>query len=140
MRPHQLNKELETYIHDLSTVGSSSWNRLFDETITGLEFNVSNEIMGIEATLNLLTDPSREKRKLAAKELANVFKKNIKIFSRIHNTLAKEKAINDRWRKMPSPQYSRHLSNHVEPEVVEALKDAVVNAVSYTHLTLPTKA
>tara|TARA_Y100000739_G_C20603428_1_gene464142 strand:+ start:719 stop:2545 length:1827 start_codon:yes stop_codon:yes gene_type:complete len=128
MRPHQLNKELETYIHDLSTVGSSSWNRLFDETITGLEFNVSNEIMGIEATLNLLTDPSREKRKLAAKELANVFKKNIKIFSRIHNTLAKEKAINDRWRKMPSPQYSRHLSNHVEPEVVEALKDAVVNA------------
>jgi len=128
MRSHQLNKELELYIHDLSTVGSSSWNRLFDETITSLEFKVSDKVMGLEAALNLLTDPNRKKRELISKELAKVFKKNIKIFSRIHNTLAKEKSINDKWRKMPSPQHSRHLSNHVEPEVVTALRDAVVNA------------
>ena len=128
MRPHQLNKELELYIHDLSTVGSSSWNRLFDETITGLEFRISEEVMGIETVLNLLTDSNRKKRELASRELARVFKKNIKIFSRIHNTLAKEKSINDKWRKMLSPQHSRHLSNHVEPEVVNALKEAVVGA------------
>ena len=128
MRSHQLNKELELYIHDLSTVGSSSWNRLFDETITGLEFKISEEVMGIETVLNLLTDSNRKKRELASRELARVFKKNIKIFSRIHNTLAKEKSINDKWRKMLSPQHSRHLSNHVEPEVVNALKEAVVGA------------
>ena len=128
MRSHQLNKELELYIHDLSTVGSSSWNRLFDETITGLEFRISEEVMGIETVLNLLTDSNRKKRELASRELARVFKKNIKIFSRIHNTLAKEKSINDKWRKMLSPQHSRHLSNHVEPEVVNALKEAVVDA------------
>jgi oligoendopeptidase F len=29
---------------------------------------------------------------------------------------------------MPTPQTGRHLSNHVEPEVVEALRDAVVAA------------
>ena len=128
MRSHQLNKELELYIHDLSTVGSSSWNRLFDETITSLEFRISEEVMGIETVLNLLTDSNRKKRELASRELARVFKKNIKIFSRIHNTLAKEKSINDKWRKMLSPQHSRHLSNHVEPEVVNALKEAVVSA------------
>ena len=128
MRSHQLNKELELYIHDLSTVGSSSWNRLFDETITSLEFRISEEVMGIETVLNLLTDSNRKKRELASRELARVFKKNIKIFSRIHNTLAKEKSINDKWRKMVSPQHSRHLSNHVEPEVVNALKEAVVGA------------
>ncbi|NQV66893.1 MAG: oligoendopeptidase F, partial [Rhodobacteraceae bacterium] len=33
-----------------------------------------------------------------------------------------------RWRKMPSPQTARHLSNNVEPEVVEALRNAVVAA------------
>ena len=66
MRPHQLSEQLEHYIHDLSTVGSSSWNRLFDETISGLEFKVSNETMGIESTLNLLTDTDREKRKSAS--------------------------------------------------------------------------
>jgi oligoendopeptidase F len=42
--------------------------------------------------------------------------------------LAKEKEIHDRWRKMPSAQTGRHLSNHVEPEVVEALRNAVVAA------------
>jgi len=128
MRPHQLSEQLEHYIHDLSTVGSSSWNRLFDETISGLEFKISNETLGIEATLNLLTDPDRAKREAASVELAKVFNKNIKIFTRIHNTLAKEKSIQDKWRKMPTPQYGRHLSNHVEPEVVQALRDAVVNA------------
>ncbi len=45
-----------------------------------------------------------------------------------HNTLAKEKEVEDRWRKMPTPQTGRHLSNHVEPEVVEALRNAVVAA------------
>jgi oligoendopeptidase F len=57
-----------------------------------------------------------------------VFGKNIKLFARVHNTLAKEKEIHDRWRKMPTPQHGRHLSNHVEPEVVEALRNAVVAA------------
>ena len=42
--------------------------------------------------------------------------------------LAKEKEIEDRWRKMPSPQAGRHLANHVEAEVVEALRNAVVAA------------
>ncbi|MEO0381035.1 MAG: M3 family oligoendopeptidase, partial [Pseudomonadota bacterium] len=41
---------------------------------------------------------------------------------------AKEKEIMDRWRGMPSAQAGRHLSNQVEPEVVEALRNAVVAA------------
>ncbi|HEY0274476.1 MAG TPA: M3 family oligoendopeptidase, partial [Paenirhodobacter sp.] len=53
---------------------------------------------------------------------------NLKIFARVHNTLAKDKEIEDRWRKMPTPQTARHLSNDVEPEVVEALRNAVVAA------------
>jgi len=60
--------------------------------------------------------------------LSKVFGENIKLFSRVHNTLAKEKAIEDQWRNMPTPQTGRHLSNHVEPEVVEALRNAVVAA------------
>jgi oligoendopeptidase F len=60
--------------------------------------------------------------------LAFVFEGQIKLFARVHNTLAKEKEIEDRWRKMPSPQTGRHMSNHVEPEVVEALRNAVVAA------------
>ena len=128
MRPHQLSDELETFLHDESVVGAAAWNRLFDETMAGLMFTVDGEELNLEATLNLLTDPDRSQREAAARALAAVFDKNIKLFARVHNTLAKEKEIHDRWRKMPSPQHGRHLSNHVEPEVVEALRNAVVAA------------
>ncbi len=128
MKPYQLSDELEKFLHDQSTVGAAAWNRLFDEHIAGLSFAVDGEDMGIEATLNLLTEQDRSKREAGARELARVFGENVKLFARVHNTLAKEKEIEDRWRGMPTPQTGRHLSNHVEPEVVEALRNAVVAA------------
>lgn len=128
MRPHQLSDELERFLHDESTVGAAAWNRLFDETMAGLTFTLEGEELNLESTLNLLTDPERPRREAAARALAEVFGRNIKLFARVHNTLAKEKEIHDRWRKMPTPQYGRHLANHVEPEVVEALRNAVVAA------------
>ena len=132
MKNHQLSTELEAFLHDQSVVGTSAWNRLFDETIAGLKFTINNEELNIESTLNLLSDNDRKTRELGAKEVARVLGKNINIFSRITNTLAKEKEIEDRWRKMPSPQFGRHLSNDVEPDVVEALRNAVVNAYPET--------
>ena len=38
MKPYQLSDELERFLHDQSVVGASAWNRLFDETLAGLEF------------------------------------------------------------------------------------------------------
>ena len=128
MKPYQLSDELEKFLHDQSTVGAAAWNRLFDETIAGLSFTVNGQELTIEGTLNLLTEQDRSQREAATRELARVFGQHLKTFSRIHNTLAKEKEIEDRWRGMPTPQLGRHLSNHVEPEVVEALRNAVVAA------------
>ncbi|MFK7874732.1 MAG: M3 family oligoendopeptidase [Paracoccaceae bacterium] len=127
MTPSQLSDELEKFLHDLGVVGDA-WERLFDETIAGLSFNVDGQDLNIEGTLNLLTEQDRATREAASRELAEVFQDNIKTFARVHNTQAKEKEILDRWRGMPSPQMGRHLSNHVEPEVVEALRNAVVAA------------
>jgi oligoendopeptidase F len=109
-------------------VGASAWNRLFDETMAGLSFDVGGEALPLEATLNLLSEPDRARREAGARALAAVFAARLPLFARITNTLAKEKEIEDRWRKLPSPQMARHLSNDVEPEVVAALRDAVVAA------------
>ena len=127
LKPYQLSDELEKFLHDLGVI-DDAWERLFDETIAGLTFEIDGESLNIEGTLNLLTDPDRDQREKGAVELARVFAENIKIFARVHNTQAKEKDIIDRWRGMPTPQTGRHLSNHVEPEVVEALRNAVVAA------------
>ncbi|TKZ19255.1 M3 family oligoendopeptidase [Shimia litoralis] len=127
MKPYQLSDELEKFLHDLGVVGDA-WERLFDETIAGLTFDMEGQELNIEATLNYLTDQDRAKRELAARELARVFAENVKTFARVHNTSAKEKEVIDRWRGMPTAQTGRHLSNDVEPEVVEALRNAVVAA------------
>jgi oligoendopeptidase F len=127
MKPYQLNDEIEKFLHDLGIVGDA-WEKLFDETIAGLTFKIGDESLNIEATLNLLTDQNRENREKATRELARVFNENIKVFTRVHNTQAKEKEIIDRWRGMPTAQMGRHLANQVEPEVVEALRNAVVKA------------
>ncbi|AJE48000.1 M3 family oligoendopeptidase [Celeribacter indicus] len=128
MRPYQLSDELERYEHDMSVVGAAAWNKLFDETIADLKFTVNGETRGIEATTTLMMEQDRSVREAAAREIGRVLGDNVKIFSRVHNTLAKMGQVEDKWRGMPTPQTGRHLANDVEPEVVQALRDAVVAA------------
>jgi len=104
------------------------YNKLFDETVAGLKFTVDGVDMGLEGVADLMSHPERAKREAGVREMARVLGINATLFARVHNTLAKEKAIEDRWRGMPSPQAGRHLSNHVEAEVVDALRNAVVDA------------
>ena len=128
MKPYQLSDEMERFLHDQSVVGATAWNRLFDETIASLVFTIDGEDLPLEAAANKLSEQDRDTREAAAREIARVLRENTSLFARVHNTLAKEKEIEDRWRKMPTPQTGRHLSNHVEAEVVEALRNAVVAA------------
>ena len=57
--------------------------------------------------------------------MAVTFKENLRQFTHITNTLAKDKEISDRWRGFTDVADLRHLSNRVEPEVVDALVTAV---------------
>ncbi|MFL6931680.1 MAG: M3 family oligoendopeptidase, partial [Xanthobacteraceae bacterium] len=50
---------------------------------------------------------------------------NLRTFTHITTTLAKDKEISDRWRGFPDIAAARHLANRVEPEVVDALVAAV---------------
>lgn len=98
MKPYQLSDELEKFLHDQSVVGASAWNRLFDETMAALTFDVDGEEKNLEATLNLLSDTDRKRREVGAKALVKVFSANTPLFARITNTLAKEKEVEDKWR------------------------------------------
>jgi oligoendopeptidase F len=127
-RPYQLEDRVEKLFHEKSATGRSAWNRLFDETIANLRFEVEGEELSIEATLNLLIDPDGEVRRRASEALAKVFKENIRTFTLITNVLAKDKDISDRWRGFADVADARHLSNRVEREVVDALVSAVRDA------------
>ncbi|MBL8567806.1 MAG: M3 family oligoendopeptidase [Phreatobacter sp.] len=127
-KPFQLEDRVEQLFHEKSVTGRAAWNRLFDETIAGLRFEIDGERLPLEPTLNLLQDTAEEKRRAAAEALAATFKDNLRTFSLITNTLAKDKEIADRWRGFEDVADSRHLANRVEREVVDALVAAVREA------------
>src|ERR1700712_2191462 len=124
-KPYQLEDRVEQLFHEKSQSGYSAWNRLFDQTISGLRFKVGTRELGIEPTLNLLQDRAGEKRKAAAQALAKTFKANERTFALVTNTLAKDKEISDRWRGFEDVADARHLNNRVEREVVDALVSSV---------------
>jgi len=124
-KPYQLEDRVEELFHEKSVTGYAAWNRQYDETIAGLRFKVGGKSLSIELALNMLQNADGKKRKAAAQALAKTFKANLRPFTLITNTLAKDKEISDRWRGFKDVASSRHLSNQVEPEVVEALVSAV---------------
>jgi oligoendopeptidase F len=124
-KPYQLEDRIEQLFHEKTVTAYSAWNRLFDATIASLRFKVEGKSLAIEPTLNLLQDRAEAKRKAAANALAHTFKANLRTFALITNTLAKDKEISDRWRGFADIADSRHLSNRVEREVVDALVAAV---------------
>ncbi|HEY1475564.1 MAG TPA: M3 family oligoendopeptidase [Pseudolabrys sp.] len=124
-KPYQLEDRVEELFHEKSITGASAWNRNYDETIASLRFKIGGKPLSIELALNMLQDADGKKRKAAARALTTTFKKNLRSFALITNTLAKDKEISDRWRGFKDVADARHLSNRVEPEVVEALVSAV---------------
>ena len=55
-KPYQLEDRLEQLFHEKSQSGYGAFNRLFDQTISGLRFKVGGKDLAIEPTLNLLQD------------------------------------------------------------------------------------
>ena len=124
-RNHQLSDDLERLLHDKQVAGRSAWNRLFDETIAALRFPLDGEDLTEAEALHRLSSPDRAVREAAGGALATVFRDNIRLFSHITNTLAKDKEIEDRWRRYDRPVSARNRANHIEDEVVDALAAAV---------------
>ncbi|WP_375465454.1 M3 family oligoendopeptidase [uncultured Methylobacterium sp.] len=124
-KPFQLEDRIEKLFLEKSVTANAAWDRLFNETIAALRFPVQGERLPLEPTLNKLQDPDGTVRREAAGALSGVFRENLRVFTLITNTLAKDKEISDRWRGFKDVADARHLSNRVEPEVVAALVDAV---------------
>ncbi|HMD65312.1 MAG TPA: M3 family oligoendopeptidase [Stellaceae bacterium] len=125
LRPHQLSDELEKLLHEKYVAGRAAWVRLFDETIADLRFPFRGRELTEPEALDLLSDKDPEIRREAAQTIGEVLGKNTRTFALISNTLAKDKEIEDRWRRFPRPISSRNLANFVEDEVVDALIAAV---------------
>jgi oligoendopeptidase F len=141
-QPYQLSDELETLLHEKSVTGSAAWCRLFDETLAGITAQVGEEILPLEQVLDRLSWEKEADRKQAAKAVGAALETHAKTFTLVTNILAKDKAIEDRWRKFARPISSRNVANQVEDEVVDALIGAVKTsypALSHRYYKLKAK-
>jgi len=124
-RPHQMSDELEKLTHERDLTANGAWVRLFDETIAAMRIPFRNESLTVSDTLNKLSDRDRAVREEAGRAIGSAFGANVRLFSLITNTLAKDKEIEDTWRHYARPASARNRSNMVEDEVVDALATAV---------------
>jgi len=127
-RAHQLSEDMETLLQEKASTGRAAWNRLFDETMAELRFDVGGKSLTNAEVLNQLSSTKRAERKAAGEALGKTFSQNVRLFAQITNTLAKDKAVEDKWRNYARPISARNLANQVEDEVVDALVDAVRDA------------
>jgi oligoendopeptidase F len=143
-RNYQLSDELEKLLHEKSLTSQNAWIRLFGETMADIRFTLKGQPkkeMTLADTLNMLSDKKSDQRKKAAKALNDGLEKNIRTLALITNTLAKDKGIEDQWRRYPKPQSSRNIANRVEDDVVDALVGAVQsNYVNLSHRYYKLKA
>jgi len=126
-RPHQLSPDMERLLADRSPA-IDNWVRLYDDVLSRLAPTAGEESLTLPEALNRLSDPSPARRALAAEGLAAALCERRDVLALCFNTLALEKAVEDRWRRHPTPATARHLANEIDPDAVAAMEAAVVEA------------
>ena len=142
MKPHELSSELETFIAERGPI-TAQWPRLFDEQLAALRAKAGNESLTLAEALNRLSDPKPARRKAAAEGLSEALAARAPTLALVLNTVAADKAMEDRWRGFKRPADSRHLGNEVDGEAVDAMAEAVAAAypqLSHRYYALKAKA
>jgi oligoendopeptidase F len=140
-RPHELTADLERLLVDRAPA-LANWTRLYDETLGRMAVRCGRETLTLPEALNRLSDPDGARRKQAAQGLSRALEERSPVLGLCFNTIALEKQVEDRWRKFETPAASRHLSNEVDAEAVQALEAAVVErypSLSHRYYALKAK-
>jgi oligoendopeptidase F len=127
-RRHLLSDEIEALLLDKAMSGRVALVRLYDEMQAAGRFPIGGRDRTHAEAFDLLRDADRTVRKDAADALAQGLADSAPPLALIYNTLAKDKAVEDRWRGFDRPISPRNQANFVEDDVVEALIGAVKSA------------
>jgi oligoendopeptidase F len=120
-RPHLLSEPEEKLLAEKAQTGSAAWSRLFAELMAQVKVGEQP----LELALSQLMSPDREVRRSTAEAITAALEPGLRTRAYIVNTLALDKAVDDRLRTYPSWISSRNLSNEASDESVEALVQAV---------------
>ena len=124
-RPHLLSEPEEKILSEKSISSQAAWGRLFGELVSALKVSLEGEQISLELALAKIQDPDRQERRAAAEAISAALEPGLRTRGFIYNTLAADKAVEDRLRRYPHWLASRNLSNEASDESVMALIEAV---------------
>jgi oligoendopeptidase F len=126
-RPHLLSEPEEKIMTEKSVSGRDAWTRLFSEQTSAIQVDVpdADEPIKLDVALARLMSPEREVRRTTAEAVTAALEPGLRTRGYIFNTIAQDKATDDRLRRFPSWISSRNLSNEASDESVQALVEAV---------------
>jgi oligoendopeptidase F len=126
-RPHLLSEPEEKLMTEKALTGRDAWTRLFSEQTSAIRVALpdADESVPLDVALSRLMAPDREVRRTAAEAVTAALEPGLRTRAYIFNTVAQDKAVDDRLRTYPSWIASRNLANEASDESVQALLEAV---------------
>jgi oligoendopeptidase F len=126
-RPYLLSEPEEKIMTEKAVSGREAWSRLFEEQTSAIKVDTpgDDEPVKLDVALSRLLSPDRGLRRSTAEAVTAALEPNLRTRAYIYNTIAQDKATDDRLRGYPSWISSRNLANEASDESVQALVEAV---------------
>jgi len=124
-KPHLLSEPEEKLLTEKSVTGAAAWTRFFDEVHGAARYELDGEQLTRDQALSKLYEQDRDLRQRAAGAITAGLKSMQRTNTYIFNTLAADKASDDRLRSFPTWISGRNMGNQVDDRTVDALVEAV---------------
>jgi oligoendopeptidase F len=125
LRDHLLTEPEEKILAEKSVTGRSAWVRFFNEHISAVEVEMDGSPRPLDAALANLMSPDRDLRRSTAEAITAALEPGLRTRSFIFNTLAADKATDDRLRSFNNWLEGFNISQEASDEAVQALVSAV---------------
>ena len=127
--PHTLSEPEERMLSERAPAASGAWQTLFGRINSTLEtpFDAGEgpEPHNIDRLLAYMRDERRDVRVRAIDTLYTMLEPQAPVMAHCYDTLVGDRLAMDKLRGYASPMHQTHLSNELDPAVVEGMFDAV---------------
>jgi oligoendopeptidase F len=140
-RPHVLSEPEERLDAEKRVTGSDAWSRLYDQLLAELRVRLDGRDVPLdEASSRLMRATEQDERRAIAEAITESLGPGIRTRAFVLNTVAGERATDDRLRGYPTWISARNLGNQLSDDAAQALIDAVIGRYDVVHRYYALKA